>query len=257
MSTLTTGDSAPAADAPSVTSNHLQERLAEAACYAVLRRVAPALRHDVAGFMQPVGMLMMVLQRRVQVPEPDMLAIAKNVASVSALTKEATTGCMNAMGWIALRDDASVGLHAGVDEAIKLLSVEVSGRGMQMVNDLPDGAPHIPEHYLRSLLMGALLAFCDQATGAGTLHIGLESGSGKGKGNGHGNVNGNGSAAIRLMLRSLPGGVVDMPPPADSAHKYRSLDWPDVEAMAGVFGVAMTRGKDWVILDLPNAAEGS
>ena len=47
-------------------SDVVPDRLAEAACYAVLRRIAPVLRHDVAGFLQPVGMLMTVLQRRVQ-----------------------------------------------------------------------------------------------------------------------------------------------------------------------------------------------
>ena len=86
-------------------SDVVPDRLAEAACYAVLRRIAPVLRHDVAGFLQPVGMLMTVLQRRVQMPEPDLQAIAKNVASASVLTKEATANCMNAMGWMAMREE--------------------------------------------------------------------------------------------------------------------------------------------------------
>jgi hypothetical protein len=242
MSITTTGDSPDGTDARPATSGHLQERLAEAACYAVLRRVAPALRHDVAGVMQPVGMLMMVLQRRVQMPEPDMQAIASNVTSVSALTKEATTGCMNAMGWMALREKTSVGLRSGVDEAIKLLAVELSGRGLRLVNDLPDGGAEIPESYLRSVLMGALLAFCDQATVGGTLQVGFEAGSE------------NGSAPSRLMLRRLPGSVASSPAPADPVRKSRNIDWQDVEAMAGSFGVSVARGDGWMALDLPKAS---
>lgn len=241
MSTLTTGDSAPATAAPSVTSNALQERLAEAAFYAVLRRVAPVLRHDVAGFMQPVGMLTTVLQRRVQIPEPDLQAIAKNVASVSTLVKEATTGCLNAMAWMDWRADASLGLRPGVDEAIKLLAVELAGRGLQIVNNLPDDAAEVPQGYLRSVLMGALLAFCDQPAEGGTLQISFEAGSG------------NSSAASRLMLRRLPGGVASPTEPADMPGKYRSIDWQDVQAMAGFFGASMARGEDWLVLGLPMA----
>ena len=124
MPTTIPTDSSRAAAAPSVTPDFLQARMVEAASYAVLHRVAPALRHDVAGFMQPVGMLVMVLQRRVQMPEPDMEAIAKNVTSVCALAKEATTGCMNAMDWMPSREDASVSLHAGADDVVRLLALE-------------------------------------------------------------------------------------------------------------------------------------
>ena len=124
MPTTLPTDLSRAADAISVIPDALQERLAEAASYAVLRRIAPALRHDVAGFMQPVGMLVMVLQRRVQLPEPDLQAIGKTVASVTALAKEATTGCMNAVDWLASREDIRVPMVAGADEVVRLLALE-------------------------------------------------------------------------------------------------------------------------------------
>ncbi|MEO7253008.1 MAG: hypothetical protein ABIZ64_02090, partial [Casimicrobium sp.] len=102
---MTTENSVHATGASLVTADHGQERLAEAACYAVLQRIAPVLRHDVAGLMQPMGMLMMLLQRRVQLPEPDLQMIAKNVASANALTKQATVGCINAISWMISRED--------------------------------------------------------------------------------------------------------------------------------------------------------
>ena len=94
---------------------------AEAARYAVLLRVAPMLRHDLAGAMQPIGMIAVVLQRRLQMPEPDLTAIGKNVTTVGALVKEASSGCLNAMGWLAPREDAAVEVEAGVADIIKLL----------------------------------------------------------------------------------------------------------------------------------------
>ncbi|HQS32467.1 MAG: hypothetical protein B7X59_03050 [Polaromonas sp. 39-63-203] len=241
MSTLTTAELTLAQIAPSVTADPLQDRLAEAACYAVLRRVAPVLRHDIAGLMQPVGMLMMVLQRRVQMPEPDLPAIVKNVASVSTLTKEATTGCMNAMGWMASRDDTGVNLRSSLDEAIKLLAMELSASGLEMINGISDDAPAVPQSFYRNVLVGALLAFCDQRTAGGTLHASLEAGAG----------NSHDTARLTLRMRHDNATLVAETPAPD--RKSRGIDWADVEAMARSFGASMSRGEGWLSLDLPQA----
>jgi hypothetical protein len=239
MSTIITGEPAQAACASAGTSDHLQDRLAEAASYAVLRRIAPVLRHDVAGFMQPVGMLMMVLQRRVQMPEPDMQAITKNVASVSALTKEATTGCMNAMGWMASRDDSGVSLRRSVDEAAKLLAMELSTTGLEVANAISDDALTVPQSFFRSVLMGALLAFCDQRMPGSILRISVEAGAESGSGD------------VRLMLHMLPGNAAASAASPAIERKPRSIDWHDVEAMARSFGARISRGEGWLSLDLP------
>ena len=53
----------------------LEERLAEAATYALLRRLTPALRHHMVGALQPLGMVAAMLERRSQVAAPDMASI--------------------------------------------------------------------------------------------------------------------------------------------------------------------------------------
>jgi hypothetical protein len=242
MPTTTSGDSAFAAGHFTAAADHLQDRLAEAASYAVLRRIAPVLRHDVAGFMQPIGMLMMVLQRRVQMPEPDLQAIAKNVASVSALTKEATSGCMNAMGWMASRETTGVSLHSSVDEAAKLLAMELSSSGLEISNAIEDESIKVPESFFRSVLMGALLAFCDQRTAGSILRVSLAPPAESG-------IN-----VARLELRMEPD---DTATPAESTaaeRKARCIEWADVEAMASTFGAHMSRGEGWLTLDLPVSA---
>jgi len=226
-------------------SDLVPDRLAEAAFYAVLRRVAPVLRHDVAGFMQPVGMLMMVLQRRVQMPKPDLQMIAKNVASVSALAKEATAGCMNAMGWIAAREDAAVSLRSSVIEVAKLLAMELSAQGLDINNTIPSDAVAVPQSFFRSVLVGAVLAFCDQRMAGSTLQVSLDVEAG------------DNTAAHRLMLRMLPGDSPDAPGLTDSSAMglaSRRIDWADVEAMAGTFGVAMERGDGYLTLGLPKTS---
>jgi hypothetical protein len=236
MSTLTTRDLGPAAEAPPVTPELLQQRLAEAANYAVLRRIAPVLRHDVAGFMQPVGMLMMVLQRRVQMPEPDLQAIAKNVASVSALAKEATTGCMNAMGWMASRDDTGVSLHDGADEVVRLLALELSARGLTAVNEIAADTGSAARSFFRSVFAGALLAWCDQTAGAGVLHISASSQAGD----------------TELKLLFEPTGDAA---PTEAVTAQRPIDWDDVQAMARASGATLSRGEGWLRLKLAHAPE--
>lgn len=224
-------DSSRAAAAPSVSPDFLQARLAEAASYAVLHRIAPALRHDVAGFIQPVGMLVMVLQRRVQMPEPDMQAIAKNVMSVSALTKEATTGCMNVMDWMASREDTRVSLRAGTDEVMHLLALELSEHGLSVSNDLEENMPRVPQLFFRSVLTSALLAWCDQNPGAGILRI-----------NGSTDAN---EAELSLQFEADGTALA-----ADTVSPQRPIGWDDVETLARACGATLSRGDGWLRLRL-------
>ena len=243
--TSRTAESAHAADAPLVGSDPVPDREAEAACYAVLRRIAPVLRHDVAGFMQPVGMLMMVLQRRVQMPEPDLQAVAKNVVSASALAKEAAAGCMNAISWIAAREDSAVSLSSSVNEAAKLLAMELSAHGLEINNIISSDAVVVPQSFFRSVLVGALLAFCDQRMTGTTLQISLDAEAG------------NNTAPNRLMLRMLPGDVASVSGLTESpamGRPLRRIDWPDVEAMARSFGVTMERGDGYLAVGLPKVS---
>ncbi len=237
MSTI--ADKAPAvsADPPLLPSELSAQWRAEAANYAVLRRIAPALRHDVAGLMQPLGMLMMVLQRRMQMPDPDLAAISKNVASVNALTKEATAGCMNAMGWMVTGDDAPTALRTAVNEAIKLLEMEFAATALELVNGIADDQAVAPKNFLHSVLTGALLAFCDQRTAGAALEIKFEAGSR--------------DERPRLKLCMLPGDASKLSAPTEMTRPSRAIDWSDVEAMANSFNVTMARGEGWLTLSLP------
>ncbi len=228
-------DSSRAAAAPSVTADFLQARLAEAASYAVLNRIAPALRHDVAGFMQPVGMLVMVLQRRVQMPEPDMQAIVKNVTSVCALAKEASTGCMNVMDWMPAREDASVSLRAGADDVLRLLALELSGRGLSVVNDIAEDNVRVPRRFFRSILASALLAWCDQEPGAGVLRI-----------SGASDTN---DAELKLQFE-VDGTALR----ADTASPQRRIGWDDVQALAHASSATFSRGDGWLRLQLRHSS---
>lgn len=223
-------------------SDHLANRLAEAARYAVLCRLMPVLRHDVAGAMQPPRMLLMVLQKSLQVSDPDRQAIEKNVAAISALTKQATISCMSALSWIASRDDECVSLRSGVDEAIALLAMEFSVNGMTLDNTIEDDAK-VPQTFLRSVLMGALLAFCDQHAEGGNLRVSFKPDIAE--------INALGQ--IQLQLQRPLGAANKLPELQNVLCRSRLIQWTDVQAMAEASSVQMTRGDGWLSLGLPRS----
>lgn len=239
MSTVNPVDLPRASAGASMSPDDLDDRLAEAARYAVLNRLMPVLRHDVAGALQPIRTLLLVLERRVQRAEPDLEAIAKTVASVSTLTKQATINCMSALGWMASPEDVHVSLRSSVDEATQLLALELSVNSLSLVNGIADDSATAPQSFLRSVLMGALLAFCDQCVAGGTLHVTFDAAAA------------DSPQPDRLQLRMLPVEVEKSPALLERVRKYRTIGWPDVAAMAQACGVQMARGDGWLTLDLP------
>lgn len=239
MSPLTPENSLPAGDALPTAAESVNDRLAEAARYAVLRRVLPVLRHEVAGSMQPVRMLLMVLERRVQTTDPDLAAITKSVMSLSALTKKATADCMGALGWIDSSQDRHVSLHDSVDEAAKLLALALSVNPLALVNGVADGSATAPQSFFRSVFMGALLAFSDQHVAGGTLEVTFQ------------NAAANNQHLGQLQLRMRPTDANKPPPCADMVREPRMIGWPDVQAMARSCGVTMAQGDGWLTLELP------
>jgi hypothetical protein len=218
------------------TSNHL----AEAARFAILQRIGPVLRHEVAGLMQPVRMLMAIMERQVSKPDLDRTQISQSVSSVSTLIKEASLGCLNAIGWMSPEDDTSVDLRTGVEELRKLLSLELHSCALTVVNDVAEGDARMDMSFIRTVLIGALLAFCDEQTSRSTLHIGIIDVSGR-----------------KLVLkRELPpkaglGSILEANTSSTSHGRY--IQWIDVQAMAEAMEVTIERGDGWLKLNLPNS----
>ena len=247
MSANTLTDRLPACNTPlsnpvnplERSANHLADRLAEAARHAVLERLMPILRHDVAGAMQAPRMMLMVMQKRLQAPEPDLQAIAQNVATVGALTQQATLSCMAALAWIAPGEDINIGLRSGVDKAATWLGIELSSSAMVLVNGIEDEAVTAPQTFFRSIFLGALLAFCDHHAEGGSLRVTFSSAD---------TASGPGG---QMQLRLLACATGKMPVMLDAAPKSRPIGWSDVQAMAQSSGVQMARGDGWLTLELP------
>ena len=152
-------------------------------------------------------------------------------------SKEATADCMNALEWIGSNQDAQVNLRSSVDEAIKLLAMELSASGLELVNCVADDSATAPQSFVHSALVGALLAFCDQGVAGGTLQVTY--------------AFADTGQAGQLRLEMLLNDTAKLPTSMDIVRKYRLIDWPDVEAMAKSFSVKLERGDGWLTLGLP------
>jgi hypothetical protein len=208
------------------------DRMAESARYAVLSRLAPMLRHDVAGALQPLGMMTALLQKRLQASAPDMVAIAKNGESIHVLGKEAAATCLGVMGWLAPKGEEGVSAQAGAQELLTLMETELFLHGLVGLNDIPAEETRFSRLFFRGAFAAALLALCDHSAGAGSVHVGLLELHG----------------AAGLCLRFAPEALT---PAAQPVQRQRRIGWDDVQALAAAAEVAFAQGENWVALQLP------
>jgi hypothetical protein len=208
------------------------DRMAESARYAVLTRLAPMLRHDVAGALQPLGMITALLHKRLQAAAPEMLAVAKSADTLQVLSKEAVATCLGVMGWLAPKGEESVSAQAGAQELLTLMETELFLHGLIGVNDVPADESSFSRLFFRDAFAAALLALCDSSVGVGSVHVGLQ------------NLHG----APGLCLRFAPDALT---PPAQPVQRQRRIGWDDVQALAAAASVEFAQGENWVALQLP------
>jgi hypothetical protein len=220
-----------ALDAPPMPTNAAS---AEAARYAVLRRMGSAIRHQVAGALQPVGMLASMLERRVQAAQPNMDALRKNCSEMSGLARSASAECVALMGWLAPPNEGElVPLGEVVDECVHLLATELSFRGFIVSTALQARETPVPRTALRNVLPACLMALTDGASAAGEVRLqsSVEPAGG-----------------LRVSLAFIVGSDTQQPA---RAKAYRPLIWRDVQALAADEGIDLTIEQERVDLRLP------
>lgn len=213
----------------------------EAARYAVLRRMGSAIRHQIAGSLQPVSMLASMLERRAQAASPDMDALRRNCGEMSSLSRSASSECVALMGWLAPHEGESVPVGQGVEDCLHLLATELSFRGFAVVDAAQGAQALVSRQALRSLLPAALMALTDAAARPGPVRITAGTDAG--------------AAVVQLSLQEAETAEASTP-----AKAYRPLGWGDVHALARAEGVQVEHDGRSVALRLqimqPPSAEG-
>ena len=209
--------------------------LAEAARYALLRRLAPTIRHHLVGEFQPIGMIATMLDRRLQSDAPNLTHLRDNSAALDKLARSSASTCMNLMSWLVPKPGAMTRLDSGVVDCLSLLITECRFRGVVIVNEIAELPVDVSTTALRSVLPAALLALSDQRPGP---------------------------ADVVLSAAEVPGGValsILLKPAERSAENspssdYRALTWRDVAALAQAESVGFSQSGGAVQLSFSKAS---
>lgn len=210
-------------------------RPAEAARYALLRRLAPALRHNMAGALQPVTMMAAILERRLQAPQPDLLVLSKNNDSIRSLSVDAARSCMSLMSWLAPNDNESIGVKDGVENAVGLVTTELLLRGFTLINKTGHVVAEVPQSLFRGVFMASLITLTDLSLSPATVLLTADVA---------------GDELLITLLMIDDGGISQQV----SLESYRALDWNDVQSLADVDGVLLEYERDRVQLRYPLSA---
>lgn len=197
----------------------------EAARYALLRRIAPAMRHHLAGSMQPISMIAAILERRLQAPEPDLTVLRDNGKSISTLARSAASAAMNLITWVAPRENGVMPLAAGIDECLGMLSTDLAFRGFNVTNKVVAAELNVSVFSLRTVFTASLIALTDAALAPASIVISSEPAGEQ--------------TRVCIKVTSEDGAA-----PPEQAGSFRQLSWEDVQALAAAEQVSVRHSAD-------------
>jgi hypothetical protein len=194
----------------------------ESARYALLRRLAGAMRHQLVMHLQPIGMVAEVMARRLRNPAPDLVQVQDGVQKISNFSKSAVDACLDVTTWLAPDAAATLSVDDAVQECMELLRSNLSFRGFALRSEIQAQPRPIGRSAVRMLLPGTLLALTDEIKAPADLVL---------------------TAAVddyeaRLAIEIRPTQAEVMP---SSAPSYRAMRWDEIEALADAEDVRLER----------------
>ena len=221
---------------PFATRSLVRVQQVEAARYAVLRRLSPALRHHMVRHLQPIGLIYGVMDHKLSRGDPDLQALRVNADKINEFAKAALAQCIDISTWLAPELCAPVPLESGVMECVGLLATTLHFRGFRLVNEIEVMPCQVRQGALRMILIAALFEVSDGLDAPATLTLSaLPEQSG---------------VTLRLQVSAREDGRVE-----EYDDGYRKLVWSDVQALAGAEGVALSRQDGLVTMRFPVEGE--
>jgi hypothetical protein len=220
-----------ASSTPDRGSNHPPAE-AEAARYALLRRLAPSMRHHLVVNLQPIGMIYEVMERRLRQPEPDLANVQDSAGKINGFAKAALSSCLDVVSWLAPDDNATTSVQDAVRECTGLLATALSFRGYALRNEVGPLPGAIRRSGIRNLLSGTLIHCTDDRPAPADLVL---AGSAV-----------DGTAVLTVSVRPTTGekGIA-------AEANYRAITWADLQALAAADGVQVAREGGQILLRFP------
>src|SRR4051812_3018850 len=134
---------------------------AEAARYALLRRLSSSMRHHLVVNLQPIGMVYEVMERRLRAPTPDLANVHESAVKINTFAKAALAACIDVVGWVAPDEGATTTVVAAAHECVGLVATSFSFRGYSLRNEVGALPGTVRRSAIRNLLTATLLHCTD------------------------------------------------------------------------------------------------
>lgn len=205
---------------------------AEAARYALLRRLAPSMRHHLVVNLQPIGMIYEVMERRLRAPEPDLAHVHDSASKINGFAKAALNSSLDVVSWLAPDDAVTVAVESAVRECAGLLATSLGFRGYALRNEVTPLEGVVRRSGIRAALSGAIVHATDHAAAPADLEITAASEGAFAR------------VSVRVVASRGERGFAGEP-------NYRKLAWGDLQALATADGVQLSREGERIDLRLP------
>jgi hypothetical protein len=205
----------------------MAELQVEAARYAVLRRLAPCLRHHMVRPLQPIGLIYGVLQHKLSVPMPDLPSVREEADKINEFAKAALDECNDMNTWLAPEPGFLTSVDQGVRECVALLATMLHFCGFQLDNEIDDLPVPVRHDAIRMVLSAALLEMSDSLDRRASLTISATT-----------------DADAQEVAVTVQVGQVKDASPNRYEDGYRKLLWRDVQALAKAEDVKLARQED-------------
>lgn len=217
---------------PSSPASLSSSAAAEAARYALLRRLAPSMRHHLVVNLQPIGMIYEVMDRRLRAPAPDLAHVQDGVDKINGFAKAALQSCVDVVGWLAPDDTATCTVPEAARESTALLATAFSFRGYALHNETAAMPGLVRRSGIRHLLAATLLHCTDDRPAPADLVLA-------------------GAAQEAGALLSVTVRRTQAAPGLRGEANYRPVTWDDLQALAQADGTAVTREGERILLRFP------
>lgn len=207
--------------------------LAEAARYALLRRLAPSMRHHLVVNLQPIGMIYEVMDRRLRAPQPDLADVHESAHKINGFARAALNSCLDVVTWLAPEEEMLTTASEGVRECLGLLATSLTFRGYALRNEVVAVPGEVRRSAVRNVLTAAMIRATDENPPPADLVLSAEPSPA--------------ALVVTVALRPTQGDQG-----FSTEAGYRPLEWSDVEALAVAEAVALKReGRQQVQLAIP------
>lgn len=197
----------------------------EAARYAVLRRLAPCLRHQMVRPLQPIGLIYGVMYHKLGAAQPDVKSIRQEAEKINEFAKAAIDECMSMGAWLSPEPGVLISLEDGVMECVGLTATMLHFGGFRLINEVEAMPVMVLRDAVRTVLSAVFFALTDSLTEPAALVIHAAAGSAS-------------TSEVTLSVQIVSSGEGKADRYEDG---YRLLTWHDVQALATAARVQLAR----------------